>query len=181
MIKDSNDLIVYHGSIYPVKNVNFKFSRKHKDFGKGFYLTTDRKQAIKFARIKAIRSNSKISYLNIFCIKDFKDLIVKEFVSTNSEWLDCIVGNRLNIYSHLCENTNKCDVIIGKIADDTTSFVLNAYIKGVYGDIESKESKKTVIKMLKCNLLKDQICLKTIKSIKKLKYIGYEEISNDKK
>lgn len=176
MIKDSKNLIVYHGSVTPVKDIDLKFSKKYKDFGIGFYLTTDRKQAIKFAKIKARRCNSKISYLNKFIIKDFSNLKVIEFERTNPDWLDCFVGNRLKKFNYLCKKTDNADVIIGKIADDATSFALNAYIKGVYGDVESNEAKNMVVKMLKTDLLNDQVCLKTKKAIKKLKYIGSQGV-----
>lgn len=44
--------ILYHGTDKKFKNFNFSFAKPNKDFGKGFYLTSDLKQAIEWANIK---------------------------------------------------------------------------------------------------------------------------------
>ena len=40
-------MLVFHGSISKIEFPNVSFSKKYLDFGKGFYLTTFQKQAIK--------------------------------------------------------------------------------------------------------------------------------------
>ena len=70
----------------------------------------------------------------------------------------------------------KYDVIVGKIADDTTNAVLTAYIAGVFGEIGSKEADEFCIKQLLPNRLKNQYCFKTDKSLKCIKFIGSEKI-----
>lgn len=37
--EESNDLIVYHGSIYEFKTINLLKSHNRRDFGRGFYTT----------------------------------------------------------------------------------------------------------------------------------------------
>lgn len=48
MLRDMKDKIVYHGSYTQVSKIDLDCCEKGKDFGKGFYVTTDRNQAINF-------------------------------------------------------------------------------------------------------------------------------------
>ncbi len=45
-----NDLLLYHGSYVEVPIPDINRCRDGKDFGKGFYLTTDKAQAERFVR-----------------------------------------------------------------------------------------------------------------------------------
>lgn len=71
---------------------------------------------------------------------------------------------------------NKYDVVIGKIADDTTNATLAAYIAGVFGNIGDKEADEFCIKQLLPERLKDQYCFKTEKSLECLRFIEGEKI-----
>lgn len=44
---------LYHGSDTTVDAIDLGKSRVHKDFGRGFYLSADYRQALDFARFKA--------------------------------------------------------------------------------------------------------------------------------
>ncbi len=46
-------MIVYHGSSQVVESPNVKYSYRALDFGKGFYVTTVKEQAARWARRKA--------------------------------------------------------------------------------------------------------------------------------
>lgn len=41
-------LILYHGSYCEVRNPQLEKCSKRKDFGRGFYLTTSKEQAVSF-------------------------------------------------------------------------------------------------------------------------------------
>ena len=43
---------LYHGSNVPVEVPDLSFSKPDKDFGKGFYLSADRQQAVEMAEQK---------------------------------------------------------------------------------------------------------------------------------
>ena len=176
MIRNIKDTIVYHGSYTKIENIDLKYAKKTKDFGKGFYVTTDRKQAIKFARLIAKRNRLTYGYLNSYLLSDLSNLDIVEFLSTNSKWLNCIVGFRNNDFMSFTKGYTSRDVIIGKIADDDTSLVINAYITGAYGKVGSKETYDTAVKLLKPEKLKNQICFKTNKAISKLHYIDSEVV-----
>ena len=38
--------ILYHGTIYEIPKVDVSRGRNHKDFGKGFYMSESKKQAV---------------------------------------------------------------------------------------------------------------------------------------
>ena len=42
-------IIFYHGSNVEIKTIDLSKSKPYKDFGRGFYLSADRKQAIRMA------------------------------------------------------------------------------------------------------------------------------------
>ena len=52
-------MIVYHGSTLIIDKPSIGFSKRHLDFGVGFYITADRSQADSWAKRKAIRQNGK--------------------------------------------------------------------------------------------------------------------------
>ncbi len=69
-------MIVYHGSACEIRNPDVSFSKNYLDFGKGFYITTFKTQAEKWARRKADRSANGIATVNVF--EPEEDLIENE-------------------------------------------------------------------------------------------------------
>ena len=62
LLKDGD--ILYHGSFCEVRIPDLQKCARYKDFGQGFYLTTDKKQAESFAKIstrKAIENGAVAS------------------------------------------------------------------------------------------------------------------------
>jgi hypothetical protein len=57
---------LYHGSTVKVDNIDLSKSAAGKDFGRGFYTTASRDQAVKFAAIKANRINSRNGFVSVF-------------------------------------------------------------------------------------------------------------------
>lgn len=52
----TDGLILYHGSYCEVRNPQLERCAKRKDFGKGFYLTTSKEQAISFLKTAIIKA-----------------------------------------------------------------------------------------------------------------------------
>ena len=50
MQKLDNGLLLYHGSYCEVRKPELEKCARRKDFGKGFYLTSSKKQAINFLK-----------------------------------------------------------------------------------------------------------------------------------
>ena len=84
---------------------------------------------------------------------------------------------RRSLFSDELGRWAKYDVIGGKIANDNTNQVITAYINGLYGIVGSEIADRTAIGLLLPEKLTDQICLRTDKALKRLKYITSEEIA----
>lgn len=176
MIKKRKNVIVYHASYEKIENIDLSFSKPNKDFGEGFYVTTDYEQAKKFAYLISKRKKVKKAHINKYMLSNFDNLEVLEFNGADIEWLKCISGFRNTEKQKYLKKYLKNDVIIGKVADDNTSLVINAYMRGAFGDLNNSKVMEVVIERLMVDKLTDQICFKTIKSLQKLKFIESEVI-----
>ena len=179
MFKDFTEITLYHGSFTKVDKPDLKHSKKGKDFGRGFYLTTDKAQGIRFAKLIARRNGLKAGVINTYKFTNFEGLDIFEFTTTDEDWLNCIIGNRNSKYKKLATPWSGYSVLAGKIADDDTARTINAYMAGAFGDVNSKDAIKKAIEMFKPEKLKDQICFKTKESLKCLEFIESEVIDND--
>lgn len=146
---------LYHGSAVAFKAVDVRKGRGYKDFGKGFYMSTDRAQAIgmmhkKFdeligRRLAEEKVPLKKTLYRITLDGDvLRGLKVKVFEKADSEWLDFVL---------MCRQVDGVphgyDVVIGPTADDDTRLLLKNYIDGVYGDSDDSEAKATLLRLLK--------------------------------
>lgn len=165
--------ILYHGSYCVVEEPDLSKCNDGKDFGKGFYLTSDKKQAEKFAKRVAIKHKTSCGYVSIFEVVDIGDVLkIHEFVGTTEDWFKCVVGNRNFTCRNLAEKWKNMDVLIGKIADDHTDLVINAYFASAYGEVGSEIAMKTAIDNFLTAKLNDQFCFKTNKSLKVIRFVG---------
>ena len=184
MKKIEKDTILYHGSYTIVENIDLNQSEDNKDFGKGFYLTTSKEQAISFIKLsinKAILKNkipaeTRFGYVSIYKLKSISNLNVKYFEDANAEWLHFVVANRdASLFENLLDKYDNYNVFAGKIANDRTAVTLQAYISGLYGDVGSESADNTAIRILLPQKLENQYCFKTIDAIGCLEYIGNEK------
>lgn len=88
MLQNFSNITVYHGSYTEVKNPDLNKCKSAKDFGKGFYVTTDKNQAIKFAKLVAVRSNVSLGIVNEYLIEDLNGLSFFEFSDTDLKPLE---------------------------------------------------------------------------------------------
>ena len=87
-------MIVYHGSWLEVKKPDLKHSRSDVDFGKGFYVTPLRDQAVKWCG--KFKRRGKHGIVTIFEFKEDvqENLKILKFDSYSEEWLDFIMNCR---------------------------------------------------------------------------------------
>lgn len=129
MNKISNS-ILYHGATTIVSEPLTHVGRQELDFGPGFYLTNDREQAEKWARIKSERKKHATPILNVykFDVELFNsDTEVHHilFPEYNIEWLDFIAANRKGR-----SLWRDYDCIEGGIANDSVISTVDAYVDG---------------------------------------------------
>ena len=120
MIKLDKDIIVYHGSRGGIEGEIRPISRARCDFGQGFYLGDDIKQA----RSLVIEDSSPYLYkiqLNLSKIPNDRIWILN-----GKDWLFTVLAHRKNVQEfnklaiakNYLEKAKMYDVIIGPIADD---------------------------------------------------------------
>ena len=125
-------MILYHGTNEDIEAIDLNRGLRHKDFGKGFYLTPDRDTAIRMAQKKA-RLFGGTATLITYELDDAamqSDLKVKIFPEQACvEWLIFIDANRdrKNIAP-----IHNYDIVIGPIADDGVVLQLTNYHEGIY-------------------------------------------------
>ena len=75
-------MILYHGSNMEISEIDLAKSRPYKDFGKAFYLSSDKQQALSMARFKALTvgGEEKITTFD-FDGSNTSDLRIKKFDS----------------------------------------------------------------------------------------------------
>ena len=120
-------MIVYHGSTMTVDKPSIGFSKRHLDFGVGFYITDNRSQAESWAKRKAIRQNGK-PIINIYDLSDelstYRGLV---FANEDSAWLDFVARCRKGepVYKDY-------DYISGSVANDDVFVTVDMYTRGIW-------------------------------------------------
>ena len=181
----SDGIILYHGSYCEVSAPDLDKCVAKKDFGKGFYLTSSKKQAESFVRLsvkKAINagiigSEFSYGYVSAFRFSEKEHLLVKTYETANTQWLHCIAGHRKSgLFTDVVKELEQYDVIIGKIANDATNLTLTTYMVGAYGQVGSQAADDICIGMLLPERLQDQFCFRTQKALKCLDFVKGEKI-----
>lgn len=138
-------MILYHASPFIIEQPDIMHSREHLDFGKGFYLTTLRVQAEKYA-MRFIRRGQK-AYINEYRLDDdLSGYQTKIFERYDEAWLE-YVGKCRKGTIH-CEY----DVVSGGIADDKVFNTIDLYLAG-------EMNKEEALKRLSYERPNHQICI----------------------
>lgn len=163
--------ILYHGTISEIDKVDVNQGRGRKDFGKGFYMSVQKKQAVgmmhkKFQEtIRRSRNKSSGMYHeNLYEIRLNKNelghLKIKVFEKADLEWLEFIL---------LCREhggmPHDYDMVIGPTADDDTMLCLKSYWDGLYGRVGSDDAKRILLNNLEVENLGVQY------------YVGKQEVA----
>ena len=119
-------MILFHGSNVPVETIDLALSKPNKDFGRAFYLSTDKEQAEVMASFKAeLLGGDKV--VTGFEIDSFEGLKVKTFNEYSEEWAHFV-------YSHRTEPQGRTlhdyDVVYGPIANDRIGAQITRYQQG---------------------------------------------------
>lgn len=158
-------MILYHGSNMIVDKPMLIKQNRFLDFGNGFYITTNKEQAINFAKkVVALRNGKPIVNIYEFDETSIVGLNIKKFPSPNDEWLDFVSSNRNGIYSG-----GKYDIIIGAVANDDVYKTLQVYQTGLL-------TKAQALEALKIKKLFNQYVFTTNKALKTLKFIEAKEV-----
>ena len=119
---------VFHGSNQIVQKPDIGHSYRPLDFGMGFYVTTVREQAIRWAERKSKIYNGTRPVLNIYEMADLPgNLSIKTFAEDLVEWINFVCQCRDGALSY-----KEYDVIMGKVANDKVFRVVDMYHSGIW-------------------------------------------------
>ena len=128
---------LYHGTNTDIKTIDLARGMRHKDFGKGFYLTPEKNTAIRMAR-KRTKLFGGTATLVTYEMDDsalHSGLQVKVFPEKACvEWLLFVDANRDR---KTIEPVHDYDIVIGPIANDGVVLQLTNYREGIYSPEEA--------------------------------------------
>jgi len=159
---------LFHGSNVAIEHPDLAHSRERLDFGKGFYTTTNRGQALDFAHLVTRRRGGGQATLTIF---EFDPdtvpelLSLRSFAELNEEWLDFVTANRLGLPLE-----HRYDILIGPVADDKVIATVQLYLAGAL-------RKDAALVQLKVNELFDQVVFVSEAALELLEFVSSEELS----
>lgn len=120
-------MILYHGSNIEVSNPDILHSQKYLDFGAGFYVTSVKEQAIRWAKRKALLQGNESGIVSLYEFSEDANFIIKDFGDDLETWIDFVCD---------CRNGSDCfkkyDLIKGKVANDKVFRVVDMYKKGIW-------------------------------------------------
>jgi hypothetical protein len=160
-------MLLYYGSNIEVSQPRIPERLRALDFGAGFYTTSSREQAAKWAKVVMKRRRSGVPCISVFFLDEaqLEQLRVLRFDSPSAEWLDFVVSNRKEM-----PLPNVFDLVIGPVANDSTLPVIDDYIDGRY-------TKKEAVERLLPRKLTDQYAFPTAKALSALEFRESEAIS----
>ena len=140
-------MTLYHGSVLIVDKPSIGFSKRFLDFGAGFYVTEDQKQAEIWAKRKAIRQKSK-PVVSQYSLSDdlsaYKGLI---FSDEDVVWLDFVSKCRKG-----SEIYKGYDFVSGSVANDDVFATVDMYMRGIW-------DSERALKEIRYYKTSHQICL----------------------
>lgn len=111
-------MILYHGSNVTINAIDLSRSMRGKDFGQGFYLSADKKQAEEMAVFKAMQYDGTpivtAFEFDEIALED-AGLKIKRFEEYSLEWAEFVFANRNN---QNYVSIHDYDIVYGPIADD---------------------------------------------------------------
>lgn len=170
-IISTNEIVtLYHGSKSGICGTIAPISRKCCDFGKGFYMGTDRTQPL---TLICNYPDARLYTLSV----NLTDLKILDVV-VGLDWALLVAYNRgkmesvrhSTIYNRFANLSKDCDMIIGYIADDRMFVVLDRFFNGEITDM-------ALIHSLSALKLGKQYVALTEKACKKIKILDEQAIT----
>jgi len=171
----SNIITLYHGSKSGIHGSIKPSSREQCDFGRGFYMGTEKRQPL---ILICTRENAQLYTIEF----DMSDLKVLE-LQPGIEWallvayfrgaMEIIKGSEIyNNYRDIAQQT--CDVIKGPIANDRIYNVLERFFEGLITDIQ-------LVSSLSALKLGTQYTAKTQEACDRVTIMSVEPLSDDQR
>lgn len=152
---------LYHGTKHFFKDIDLAYSQPYKDFGRGFYLTSIKKQALKWGQ----KHSASRYYVYEFSIDipENANLKILPLTSYDLAWIDYVALNRTTD-----PLPDDFDIVFDKMADNRgkeISPIIHAYRKS---EIQADEA---IDKLKWPHGDADQYCFKTPAALQHLKLV----------
>lgn len=165
-------IILYHGSKSGLHGAIAPISREYCDFGKGFYMGTERTQPL---TLICNYPNAKLYTLRV----DLSELKILD-IAVGLEWALLVAYNRgkmefakyRKIYKYFSGLSKDLDMVIGYIADDRMFVVLDRFFNGEITDL-------ALIHSLSALKLAKQYVALTKKACENIKILEEQELTED--
>lgn len=154
---------LYHSSNSVVELPDTKHSRLYLDFGRGFYLTSLRDQAVRYGlRFKRRGQQAWLNTYEFACDENIWN--IKRFDHYDKQWLDFVAQCRDG------RDVGDFDLVIGGIANDRVIITLDRYFTGEI----TQEEALGLLKFEKPNI---QYCIRTERMLQQcLTYVSSEQL-----
>ena len=161
-------MILYHGSNHDFSKVDLSKSKDKRDFGKGFYTTTIKEQALQWGYNIFNRLGGDGIIFYEFEFRSSPDLLSKKFLKISDEWFDFILANRTTDGLR-----HDFDFVQGPVANDKTVLTITGFIDGLY-------TREEAMRRLRYSKANDQVSLHTEKAVSLLRLREKRKIPCDK-
>ncbi len=172
MIRTNEIVTLYHGSKSGIRGAIAPISRERCDFGKGFYMGTDRTQPLtlicNYPNAKLYTLGVNLSGLKILDIEIGLDWAL--LVAYNRGKMDVVKHSA--IYNRFADLSNGCDMIIGYIANDRMFVVLDRFFNGEITDM-------ALINSLSALKFGKQYAALTEKACQRIKILDEQELTEE--
>ena len=156
-------MILYHGSNIIVEKPLLMPQNRALDFGKGFYTTENKDQAVSFAVKVYMRRKEGKPIVSIYEFNDniaFTECNLLRFNKADEKWLDFVSAQRNRSYTG-----ESFELIYGPVANDEIFITFQLYASGDLG-------KDETLRRLKIKKLYNQLVLASDKALSYLNFIG---------
>ena len=158
-------MILYHGSFMAIEKPMIITQEKGRDFGFGFYTTTIKLQAERWA-IRTARLRSRRTDKNenaVVSVYEFdeniaKKLNAKSLPNADLEWLELVINCRSDL-----DFRHGLDIVSGKIANDNVGETVQYVLAGIM-------RKEDAVERLRFEQINDQICFCTEKALEAISF-----------
>ena len=161
-------MILYHGSNQNFERIDLSKSKDKRDFGRGFYTTTIKEQALQWGYNMLNRFGGNGIYLYEFEFVPSADLVFKHFKEISDEWFDFILLNR-----NSGGIQHNFDFVQGPVANDKIYLTITGFLDGLY-------TRREAMQRLQYSKANDQVSLHTEKAVTSIKLLERRKTQCDK-
>ena len=159
-------MVVYHGSNIVIEQPQLVPQNRFLDFGKGFYTTENKLQAISFADKVYRRRKEGSPIVSIYEIDErsaFTTCKLLKFDTPDEAWLDFVFQHRSGTYTGMVY-----DLTYGPVANDDIFVAFTLYAGG-------ELTKEETINRLKVKKLFNQLVFSSERALSFLEFTGVLE------